>query len=179
MLTDRWRVAKNTARLARRAIYVRQFAIVGPGRVVSAGAGMCCIDNIQESAGLQNRELCGLKCAARVTIPFGDMRSALAFLVLGALVPGPILPPAQALVPPPPQDSRFGIMTHFAQGWSPVWADVAAICSIPNVRDELYWDQIEVQPGVYAFPPAFDNYMFALRRDGISPLIELDFANRV
>jgi hypothetical protein len=74
-------------------------------------------------------------------------------------------------------DPRFGVMTHFAQGWDPVWAWIASIRSIGSVRDELYWDQIEPQPGVYVFPPYFDDYMDTLRVAGISPLIELDFAN--
>ena len=74
-------------------------------------------------------------------------------------------------------DPRFGVMTHFAQGWDPAWAWVASVRNIGTVRDELYWDQIEPQPGVYVFPQAFDDYMGTLRVAGISPLIELDFEN--
>ncbi|HZP61172.1 MAG TPA: glycosyl hydrolase [Opitutaceae bacterium] len=74
-------------------------------------------------------------------------------------------------------DSRFGVMTHFAQGWSTSWVSTASGYAIPNVRDELYWNNIETLPGVYSFPAAYDSYMTALKNAGISPLIELDFAN--
>lgn len=74
-------------------------------------------------------------------------------------------------------DPRFGVMTHFAQGWDPGWADVAAIRGIGAVRDELYWNAVETNRGVYSFPAAFDTYMSALRRNGISPLIVLSFEN--
>lgn len=74
-------------------------------------------------------------------------------------------------------DPRFGVMTHFAQGWDPGWADVAAIRGIGAVRDELYWNAVEQKRGVYAFPAMFDTYMSALRRNGISPLIVLSFEN--
>lgn len=74
-------------------------------------------------------------------------------------------------------DSRFGVQTHFAQGWDPIWADIAAMRGVSAARDELYWNQVETQPGVYSFPAAFDAYMAALQRDQIAPLITLDFAN--
>src|SRR5262249_55650277 len=68
-------------------------------------------------------------------------------------------------------------MTHFAQGWSPDWAWVAAIRDIGTVRDELYWNQVEAQKGVYSFPAQFDSYMDTLRIAGIEPLIVLSFEN--
>jgi hypothetical protein len=74
-------------------------------------------------------------------------------------------------------DSRVGVMTHFAQGWNPAWADDAAGKSITNVRDELYWANVEATPGVYTFPAFYDTYMARLKQDNISPLIELDFEN--
>ena len=74
-------------------------------------------------------------------------------------------------------DPRFGVMTHFAQGWAPSDADTVAGIPIGTVRDELYWAQVETTPGVYAFPPMFDAYMARLKRDGIAPLIILDFEN--
>jgi hypothetical protein len=75
-------------------------------------------------------------------------------------------------------DHRFGAMTHFAHGWDPVWADIAALRGITTVRDELYWDVVEREKGVFTFPRAFDGYMDALRRNGIAPLIVLSFENR-
>jgi hypothetical protein len=74
-------------------------------------------------------------------------------------------------------DLRFGAMTHFAHGWDPNWAWVAAMRSIGTVRDELYWNSVETQKGVYAFPQAYDAYMDTLRVAGISPLVVLSFEN--
>jgi hypothetical protein len=74
-------------------------------------------------------------------------------------------------------DPRVGVMTHFAQGWALTWADIAEGTSIANVRDELYWAQVETAAGVYAFPAAFDAYMARLETDGLTPLVVLDFAN--
>ncbi|HWA10132.1 MAG TPA: glycosyl hydrolase [Opitutaceae bacterium] len=74
-------------------------------------------------------------------------------------------------------DPRFGVMTHFAQGWDPVWADIVGLRGIATVRDELYWNAVESQPGVFKFPAAFDTYMAALRNNQISPLIVLSFEN--
>jgi hypothetical protein len=75
-------------------------------------------------------------------------------------------------------DHRFGAMTHFAHGWDPVWADIAALRGISTVRDELYWDAVEREKGVFAFPRQFDAYMDSLRRNAIAPLIVLSFENR-
>ena len=75
------------------------------------------------------------------------------------------------------EDSRVGVMTHFAQGWDPAEADDAAGKSIGNVRDELYWANVEVKPGVYTFQASYETYMARLKKDNISPLIELDFEN--
>lgn len=77
-----------------------------------------------------------------------------------------------------PPDHRFGVMTHFAHGWDPVWADIAALRGIKTVRDELYWDAVEREKGVFAFPRQFDAYMDSLRRNQIAPLIVLSFENR-
>ncbi|HTB80903.1 MAG TPA: glycosyl hydrolase [Opitutaceae bacterium] len=74
-------------------------------------------------------------------------------------------------------DPRFGVMTHFAQGWTPDWAWIASIRSISSVRDELYWNVVEPQKGSYVFPDAYDSYMSTLKQAGISPLIVLGFEN--
>ncbi|HVU24513.1 MAG TPA: glycosyl hydrolase [Opitutus sp.] len=71
----------------------------------------------------------------------------------------------------------FGAMTHFAQGWNTKLVHRLTAAGIAHVRDELYWDTVEPQPGVFRFPAAYDAYMSALHAAGISPLIELTFAN--
>jgi hypothetical protein len=98
------------------------------------------------------------------------------FLTLAALFLVQIGPVVQAAAPS--TDQRFGVMTHFAHGWDPVWADIAALRGITSVRDELYWDAVEREKGVFAFPLQFDGYMDALKRNGIAPLIVLSFENR-
>lgn len=76
------------------------------------------------------------------------------------------------------QDAVLGVMTHFAQGWQPYLSGRVADAGIRDVRDELYWQEIEPSRGRYFFPDRYDRYMSALRSKGISPLIEMTFANR-
>ncbi len=78
---------------------------------------------------------------------------------------------------PAAPDLRFGLMTHFAQGWDPSWIQPVAAAHIATVRDEIYWDSVEPRRGTFAFPPADDAFMAGLKREGISPLVVLDFAN--
>jgi hypothetical protein len=68
-------------------------------------------------------------------------------------------------------------MTHFAQGWNPSCADLALSYSVNNVRDELYWSEVEQIPGAYTFPSIFESYMGKLKQDHIAPLVILDFEN--
>ena len=105
-------------------------------------------------------------------VPAMHFSRALVPLFLLGLSQG--LPSIHAAAP----DHRFGVMTHFAHGWDPVWADVAAMRGIKTVRDELYWDAVEREKGVFAFPRQFDAYMDSLRRNQIAPLIVLSFENR-
>jgi putative glycosyl hydrolase len=72
----------------------------------------------------------------------------------------------------------IGVMTHFAQGWDPALAGSVADAGIRDVRDELYWQDVEPQKGSFAFPARYDRYMDALRGSGIAPLVELTFANK-
>jgi hypothetical protein len=74
-------------------------------------------------------------------------------------------------------DLRFGVQTHFAQGWNTTWAGTAGAEGAGGVRDELYWNQVETQPGVYTFPAPFDAYMAVLGQQGLDPLVTLDFDN--
>lgn len=101
------------------------------------------------------------------------MRPSCAHLALAVLAL-PSLPAARAGDPAP----VMGVMTHFAQGWDPALADSVGRAGIRDVRDEIYWQDVEPQPGHYAFPARDERYMAALARQGISPLIELDFANK-
>jgi hypothetical protein len=76
------------------------------------------------------------------------------------------------------EDLHFGVMTHFAQGWNPSWISLIAQGSIGDVRDELYWETLEPEKGKYVFPAQYDQYMTALEKNRISPLIILSFENK-
>jgi hypothetical protein len=72
----------------------------------------------------------------------------------------------------------LGVMTHFAQGWDPALADPIAAAGIRDVRDEIYWQDVEPARGQFRFPARDERYMAELAQRGISPLVELTFANR-
>jgi len=75
-------------------------------------------------------------------------------------------------------DARFGVMTHFAQGWDAGLVPKVAGSGAAWVRDELYWDIVEPARGTYRFPAQYDAYMAALKQANLQPLITLDFENR-
>jgi polysaccharide biosynthesis protein PslG len=85
------------------------------------------------------------------------------------------VPPAAASLP------DAGVSTHFALQRS----DPARVMPLIRragfswLRDELYWDQIEREPGVFAFPAAYDRYLDEAVRVGLKPLIVLDYGNAV
>ncbi len=73
---------------------------------------------------------------------------------------------------------RVGIMTHFAHGQPLDLIPPLVATGVRHVRDEIYWDHIEVAPGRFEFPAKFDDYMAALRRHQIRPLVPLTFESR-
>jgi len=107
------------------------------------------------------RRFPGLACAVRT--------AAWALILFLCAGPAPAEPAAEPVL---------GVMTHFAQGWEPELAGRVAEAGIRSVRDELYWQEVEPLRGHYVFPGLYQRYMAELRRRGISPLIELTFANK-
>jgi hypothetical protein len=75
-------------------------------------------------------------------------------------------------------DPVLGVMTHFAQGWDPALTGTIDAAGIRSVRDEIYWQDVEPHLGQFVFPVRYERYMAELRAKGISPLVELTFANR-
>jgi len=76
-------------------------------------------------------------------------------------------------------DSPFGVMTHFAHGWTPDVMQVLARGGIAQFRDEQYWQNVEpslTTPATYTFA-AYQPYMAAAAAAGLNPLMELTFAN--
>jgi hypothetical protein len=74
-------------------------------------------------------------------------------------------------------DQRFGVATHFAQGWDTDIIPLIRRAGIGFARDEQYWNQIERTSGKFVFPDRFRDYMAELGRHRIEPLIVLSFAN--
>ena len=77
------------------------------------------------------------------------------------------------------RDSPFGVMTHFAQGWSTDIMGLLARAGIVQFRDEQYWQNVEptrTTPATYTFS-AYQPYMAAAAALGLNPLMELTFAN--
>ncbi len=73
---------------------------------------------------------------------------------------------------------RIGIMTHFAHGQPLDLIPPLVATGVRHVRDEVYWDHVEVAPGRFEFPKKFDDYLAALRRHDIRPLVPLTFESR-
>jgi hypothetical protein len=77
--------------------------------------------------------------------------------------------------------SDFGIVTHFGQtkDSSPFVLRLVKQAGFSWIRDELYWQEIEKAPGQFRFPASYDNYLAEAARQGLSPLIVLDYGNAV
>ena len=76
-------------------------------------------------------------------------------------------------------DSPFGVMTHFAHGWSANLMPLLARGGIAHFRDEQYWKFVEptrTTPATYTFS-TYSPYMATAASLGLKPLVTLDFAN--
>jgi hypothetical protein len=84
---------------------------------------------------------------------------------------------------PEPDDKmpnlRFGVMTHFAQGWPVDIAPLVARAGIGQVRDELYWQEVEKSPGQFALPDRYRRYLAALDANHLKLLLVVSFANKL
>jgi len=74
-------------------------------------------------------------------------------------------------------ESPFSITTHFAQDWSPSMIPLIQKAGIKNIRDEIYWSDVEQVKGEYRFRYKHETYMNKLKELGIDPLIVLSFNN--
>ena len=73
--------------------------------------------------------------------------------------------------------TRFGVMTHFAQGWDVDVLPLVRRAGLTSIRDEHYWSEVETKPGNYSFPRKSVRYMAASQRLGLEPLVVMSFAN--
>jgi hypothetical protein len=106
-----------------------------------------------------------------------DMKSCGKFLLAAMPAATSVLSFA-APASPAVEDVRFGVMTHFAQGWDPSWISPIARGAVSQVRDELYWQTVEPEKGEFVFPDEYERYMAGLKQNHISPLIVLSFENK-
>ncbi|MEY8099557.1 glycosyl hydrolase [Falsihalocynthiibacter sp. S25ZX9] len=72
----------------------------------------------------------------------------------------------------------LGTQTHFEQGWSIDLLDAAQVLGAVALRDEIGWDQVETEMGVYDFTIA-DQYMLPLINRGFKPLIVINEVNQL
>ncbi len=76
-------------------------------------------------------------------------------------------------------DSPFGVMTHFAHGWTTEILQLLARGGVAHFRDEQYWQNVEptrTTPATYTFTN-YQPYMTAASGLGLNPFVVLDFAN--
>jgi hypothetical protein len=76
-------------------------------------------------------------------------------------------------------DSPFGLMTHFAHGWTTDVLSLLARGGVAHFRDEQYWKYVEptrTTPATYDFS-RYTSYMALAASLGLNPLMTLDFAN--
>ncbi len=74
-----------------------------------------------------------------------------------------------------------GACTHFGQNKAVLSQnlDMAKQAGIVAIRDEVYWGGVETVKGEYKIPEYFDNYLNESVKNNISPLVILDYANRL
>ncbi len=75
--------------------------------------------------------------------------------------------------------SPFGAQTHFGQYKADPDRNLPLMSEggMKWTRDEMYWSEIERQPGRFDFPKQYDAYADANARYGLSPVIILDYGN--
>jgi peptidoglycan/xylan/chitin deacetylase (PgdA/CDA1 family) len=86
-----------------------------------------------------------------------------------------VLPP----IGPGGEDSPFGVGTHFCQGWSQDILELIARCGVGFYRDEIPWGAVETERGRRSVPGAFEAWVDRGASLRLSPLIVLDYGNRL
>ncbi|MBD2845477.1 hypothetical protein IDH44_09780 [Paenibacillus sp. IB182496] len=76
-------------------------------------------------------------------------------------------------------DTRFGVMTHFAQNWDVDVMPLINKAGIRHVRDEHYWGSVEQTKGVYNFEDVTGGYMQTAKMNDLQVLPIMSFANKL
>jgi hypothetical protein len=75
-------------------------------------------------------------------------------------------------------DSPFGIGSHFGQWYQPDIVPLIARAGIREVRDDVYWNVVEQQKDVFAFPQRYESFMKALAEAKINVHLNLAYGNK-
>jgi len=74
--------------------------------------------------------------------------------------------------------SPFGVCTHFGQWWSTEIIPLIVKAGFTDIRDEVYWGDVERDKGVFSFDEKHETYMKRLAEARLSPLVALAYGNR-
>jgi hypothetical protein len=97
------------------------------------------------------------------------------------------------------RDIRFALNTHMGQfverpmwdpetkqyvtrgvpNYEPDYIPLVDAAGVGQVRDELSWNNVEPEHGVYAFPPTHRDYMAELKERGIASLTIMNYGNKL
>ncbi len=85
-----------------------------------------------------------------------------------------------------PPTPFFGITVHFGQtfdmrpdyiNYCDTILELVSSAGIHSIRDEVYWYIVEQTPGVYSFPPEYDQYIQTALAKNIQVILALDYSN--
>ena len=77
-----------------------------------------------------------------------------------------------------PTSSPFGISAHFGRGDDLSLIPLVSLLGVSMVREDATWSQIEQAPGQYNFS-TLDPSMYELQQNNLTPLLILDYTNRL
>ena len=72
---------------------------------------------------------------------------------------------------------RFGAATHYGQSWSTDSLPTLATGGFAQLRDEVYWSEVETQKGVYDWARPRAEFLDAARDAGVRPLLLAGYGN--
>ncbi len=75
------------------------------------------------------------------------------------------------------ENGRFAAATHYGQDWDPASLPLLATGGFPQLRDEVYWNQVETSPGVYDWSRARAEFLDPAASRGVRPLLLAGYGN--
>lgn len=74
-------------------------------------------------------------------------------------------------------DDRFGVVTHYSQGWNVNSMPYILATGASWIRDELTWGAIESTKGIYSLPPGFMTWINAAQQNGLKLDLLVSYGN--